>query len=412
MMEHGTGPVVVAGAGQAAAQLAQSLRQGGYAGQIVMIGDEPMPPYERPPLSKDYLSGKREAVRLLLRKPEFWAERAVEMRLGRAVTTVDRAGRTVMLEGGEAVAYGTLVWAAGGRPRRLSCPGAALQCVHYVRALADIDRLKADLTEAGRRVVIVGGGYIGLEAAAVLRGMGHCVTILEMQDRLLARVTSPVVSGFLLDLHRRHGVEVRLTTCVVELRGREGRVTGLTLSDGDVIEADLVIVGIGIIPNVEPLREAGVDCPNGVRVDEFCRTADPHVMAIGDCALHPNHHAGAEIRLESVQNAIDQAKTAAEVILGRPQAYNALPWFWSDQYGVKMQTAGLCAGHDRVVVRGRAGATPFTAAYLRRGRLIALDCLGAPKDFMQGRALLVAGARVDPDMLVDPEVELLASVLS
>jgi len=411
MMEHGSRPVVVTGAGQAAAQLAQSLCQGGYAGPIVLIGNEPMPPYERPPLTKDYLAGKREVTRLLLRKPEFWAERGVEMRLGQAVTVVDRARRTVTLEGGETVDYGTLVWAAGGRPRRLSCPGAAQQGVHYVRSVADIDRIKADLTEAGQRVVIIGGGYIGLEAAAVLRGMGHGVTILEMQDRLLARVTSPVVSSFFLDLHRRHGVEIRLATGVVELTGRDGRSTGVALSIGDTIPADLVIVGIGIIPNVEPLREAGVDCPNGVRVDAFCRTTDPHIMAMGDCALHPNGHAGAEIRLESVQNAIDQAKTVAEVILGRPQPYTALPWFWSDQYGVKMQTAGLCGDYDRLIVRGRAGATPLTIAYLKQGRLIALDCLGAPKDFMQGRTLVAARARVDPDRLADPQVDLPATVL-
>ncbi|MFV3126772.1 NAD(P)/FAD-dependent oxidoreductase [Niveispirillum sp. KHB5.9] len=406
MMEQGTGPVVVAGAGQAAAQLAQSLRQGGYAGPIVMIGDEPLPPYERPPLSKDYLAGKRDAARLLLRKPEFWAERQVEMRLGRRVIAVDTTERTVMLGGGETIAYGRLVWAAGGRPRRLSCPGAELEGVHHIRAVADIDRLKAHLAQPGRRVVIIGGGYIGLEAAAVLRCLGHGVTLLEMQERLLARVTSPILSDFFLNLHRDNGVDVRLATGVAELVGEGGRVTGVALSTGEILSADLVIVGIGIIPNVEPLMDAGLACPNGVRVDAFCRTADPDILAVGDCALHPNIHAGAEIRLESVQNAIDQAKTAAAAILGTPQPYHALPWFWSHQYGVKMQTAGLCAGYDDIVIRGRADASPFTVAYLKQGRLVALDCLDTPKDFMQGRGLVAVKPRMDRDRLGDPDIEL------
>lgn len=400
--------VVVAGAGQAAAQLAQSLRQGGHAGPIIMLGAEPVPPYERPPLSKDYLSGKRDAARLLLRRPEFWVEKQVELRLGRPVVAVDPGQRRVTLEGGGGVAYDWLVWAAGGRPRRLPLPGADLDGVHYIRTMGDMDRLKADLKVPERRVVILGGGYIGLETAAVLRGLGHGVTLVEMQNRLLARVTSPVISDFFLDLHRRHGVEVLLSRRVEALHGEGGRVSGVALAGGDILAADLVVAGIGIVPNVEPLADAGLACPNGVAVDATCRTGDPHILAIGDCALHPNIHAGTHVRLESVQNAIDQAKVAADVILGCDQPYTAVPWFWSDQYGVKMQSAGLVADDQQIIRRGRSG--PFTVAYVRDGRLMALDCIDAPRDFMQGRPLVAGRVRVSSAMLADPDIELKRTV--
>ncbi|WP_044562888.1 NAD(P)/FAD-dependent oxidoreductase [Azospirillum sp. B4] len=396
--------ILIAGAGQAAAQLALSLRQRGHTGTIAMIGEEPYPPYERPPLSKDYLSGQRETHRLFLRKPEAWAERRIDLHLGCRVAAVSPAARRVTLADGRQLDYGWLVWATGGRPRALSCPGADLAGVHAIRGIADIDRLKGDLT-APKRIVVIGGGYIGLEAAAVLRGLGHTVTVVEMQDRLLARVTSPVVSQYFLDLHRRHGVDVRLSTGVRALRGA-GRVTGAELSDGTTVPADIVIVGIGIIPNVEPLAAAGLSCPNGVQVDAHCRTDDPHILAIGDCALHPNPYAGGLVRVESVQNAVDQAKVAAETILGTPKAYDAMPWFWSDQYDLKLQTAGLCAGHGQVVVRGDPSRAPFTAAYLRGGRLVGLDCVGTLKDFVQGKALVTRQAVVDPARLADPAVEL------
>jgi 3-phenylpropionate/trans-cinnamate dioxygenase ferredoxin reductase subunit len=401
-----SGNVVVAGAGQAAAQLALSLRQAGFAGPITLVGAEAFPPYERPPLSKDYLAGKRDAARLFLRKPEFWAERQVEIRTGCRVVAVDRDRREVMLDDGTSLSYGWLVWATGGRPRRLSCPGHDLAGVHYIRTIADMDGLKADLLP-GRRIAIIGGGYIGLETAAVLRQQGHAVTVLEMQDRLLARVTAPPVSDFFLDLHRRHGVDVRLSTAVTCLTGPAGRVKGVELAGGERLAADLVVVGVGIIPNVEPLAAAGLASPNGVTVDAFCHTQDPHILAIGDCALHPNPFAaGATIRLESVQNAVDQAKVAAGTIMGTPQPYAAMPWFWSDQYDEKLQTAGLCLGYDELLVRGDARQTPFSIAYLRAGRLIALDCLNNAKDFMQGRALVTAGTLPDREKLADPMIEL------
>lgn len=400
-------PVIVAGAGQAGAQLAQCLRQEGYAGPITLIGEEPFPPYERPPLSKDYLAGKRDAGRLLLRKPEYWSQRQVDIVLGARVTGVDPAMRRVALEDGATLRYRWLVWAAGGRPRRLACPGADLDGIHYVRSIADIDRLKGDLEQPERRIVIIGGGYIGLEAAAVLRSFGHHVSLVEMQDRLLARVTSDIVSDFFLDLHAHHGINVFLSTGVTRVTGRNGRVDGVVLSTGGSLPADLVVVGVGIVPNVEPLAAAGISCPNGVSVDRFCRTSDPRILAIGDCALHPNIYAdGGSVRLESVQNAIDQANVAASVILGRPKPYSAMPWFWSDQYGVKMQTAGLSAGYDRAVVRGAFGKIPFSVAYLRAGRLIAMDCMGAPKDFVQSRALVMERAAIDWQHLADPDIEL------
>lgn len=400
--------IVIAGAGQAAAQCAQSLRQGGFAGSIAMIGDEDVAPYERPPLSKEYLAGKREAARLALRKPEYWPEKQVSLLTGRRVTVVDRAAQSLTLEGGAQVGYGKLVWATGGRPRRLSCAGAELAGVHAIRTIADIDALKADLV-SGTRVVIVGGGYIGLETAAVLRALGHQVTVLEAQERLLARVTSPPVSAFYAGLHRRHGVEVRLSAQVSALRG-DGRVTGVELSDGSLIPADIVIVGIGIIPNVEPLALAGLPCPNGVVVDALCRTQDPSILAIGDCALHPNAFAGRAIRLESVQNAVDQGKVAADTILGQEKPYAALPWFWSDQYDVKMQAVGLAMDYDQVLVRGDATAPGFSVLYLRAARLIAIDCLNNARDFIQAKTLITGGKPIDAARAADPAVELKAVI--
>lgn len=401
--------ILIVGAGQAAAQCAQSLRQGGFAGTIAMVGDEPLAPYERPPLSKDYLGGKRDADRLLLRRPEFWAEKQVDLLTGRRVTRVDPTERRVALADGASLSYGDLVWATGGRPRPLPCPGATQRGVHAIRTIADIDGLKAAVAP-GARAVIIGGGYIGLETAAVLRAMGMAVTVLEAQDRLLARVTSPPVSAYFLDLHRSHGVDVQLTAQVAAVTG-DGQVTGVRQSDGRELPADIVIVGIGIIPNVEPLADAGLACSNGVQVDAHCRTADPHILAIGDCARHPNPFAGTDIRLESVQNAIDQGKVAADTLLGRPRPYAALPWFWSDQYDVKMQSAGLAATQDRVLIRGEMGNGPFSVLYVRDGRLTAIDCINNPKDFMQAKALIAAGKRLDMAQAANRAVDLRTIVL-
>lgn len=403
--------VIIVGAGQAGAQVAQSLRQGGYAGPITMVGEEPFLPYERPPLSKDYLAGKREVERLSLRKADFWISRGVEIRTGRRVVAVDRAGGAVRLDDGARLSYGHLVWTAGGRPRRLTCEGCALEGIHYIRFIADIDRLRAEVQGGERRIVVIGGGYIGLEMAAVLRLSGHAVTVLEAQDRLLARVTSPPVSSFFLEMHRARGVDVRLRASVAGLEGSEGRVRAVRLAGGEVFAADLVIVGIGIAPNVQPLADAGFHCPDGISVDEFCRTEDPRVLSAGDCALHRNAFADKPIRLESVQNAIDQSKVLAATILGNPVPYRAVPWFWSDQYEVKIQSVGLSDGHDRIVLRGRPEDGAFSVAYFQDERLIALDCIGTARDFIQAKAIIAAGGKVDAVRLADPATDLRNAVI-
>ncbi len=399
------GDVVIVGAGHAGAQAAVALRQGGHAGGIVVIGDEPDLPYERPPLSKDYLSGDKSYERLLIRPPGFWAERQVEMRLGRRVVAVDSEARTVRDDRGGTHGYAQLIWAAGGAPRQLP-EGHHLGGVHTVRTRADADRMRAELAGATRAVVI-GGGYIGLEAAAVLAKAGKHVTVLEALDRVLARVAGEPLSRFYEAEHRAHGVDVRLNARVEGLEARDGRVAGVRLAGGELLVCEMVIVGIGIAPSVEPLLAAGAQGGNGVLVDAQCRTTLPHVFAVGDCALHANPFApGAPIRLESVQNAVDQASVAARTIAGAHAEYVAVPWFWSDQYDLKLQTVGLSAGHDEAILRGDPAARSFSLVYRRGGRVIALDCVNAARDYVQGKKLVTGGSTADPALLADPEVPL------
>lgn len=396
--------VLIVGGGQAGASAAIALRQGGFAGSVTIVGEELDPPYERPPLSKDYLAGTKAAERLALRPPAFWAERLVSLLLGHRVTAVDAAARTVTTAGGSTLGYGRLIWAAGGHPRRLPVPGGDLPGVHVIRTRADVDALTADLASA-RNVVIVGGGYIGLEAAAVLVTAGKAVTVLEAQDRVLARVAGAAVSRFYEAEHRARGVDVRLATIVEAIEGTT-HVTGVRTAAGTV-PADVVIVGIGLVPAVAPLAAAGAVTHNGVAVDDHCRTSLPDVFAVGDCAHHANAFAGAAaIRLESVQNAIDQAKVAAGVILGVPRPYHAVPWFWSNQYDLKLQTVGLSAGHDDAIVRGDPASRAWSLVYLRGGRVIALDCVNAARDFVQGKALVETGLAADPALLADSRVPL------
>ncbi|MFN3288211.1 MAG: NAD(P)/FAD-dependent oxidoreductase, partial [Sphingomonadaceae bacterium] len=312
------------------------------------------------------------------------------------------------LFGGERLGWGGLLWATGGTPRRLPVPGADLPGVHSVRTRADIDAIAAALPGV-HRVAIIGGGYIGLEAASVLTKLGKAVTLLEAQPRLLARVAGEAVSTFMAAEHRAHGVDVRLSVQVAAIAaGPEGRAAGVTLAAGEVIPADMVIVGIGIVPSVGPLLAAGAEGGDGVEVDAFGRTSLPGIWAAGDCARHANPFAGgARIRLESVQNANDQATAAARDMAGRPQPYEAVPWFWSDQYDLKLQTVGIQAGHDMAVVRGDPTSRKFSVVYLRGGQVVALDCIGMPRDYAQGRALVAA--RLAPpslDALADPEVPL------
>lgn len=400
--------VVIAGAGHGGAQAAIALRQLGFDGSIALVGAEPEFPYERPPLSKDYLAGQRDFERLLIRPASFWQERHVTTILGRRVTDVDPAGRSARLSDGGALAFTHLVWAAGGEPHRLACAGGDLEGVHTIRRREDVDRIRAALPDA-KQVVVVGGGYIGLEVAAVLNGLGKHVVLLEALDRVLSRVAGAPLSHFFEAEHRARGVDVRTGARVSEILGRDRSVAGVRLEDGGEIEAQMVIVGIGIAAACGPLSAAGAVGGNGVHVDAYCRTSLPGIYAIGDCAAHENRFAdGARIRLESVQNAHDQAMVAARGIAGQPQPYEALPWFWSNQYDLKLQTVGLFHGHDETVLRGKPAERSFSLVYLKEGRVVALDCVNAVRDYVQGRALILGGGAPDKGSLGDPSIALKA----
>jgi 3-phenylpropionate/trans-cinnamate dioxygenase ferredoxin reductase subunit len=396
--------VLIVGAGHGGAQAAIALRQNKFEGSIGLLGDEPELPYERPPLSKEYLSGEKAFERLLIRNAAFWEERQVALLPGRTVTAVDPAAHRITADH-EPIEYGQLIWATGGTPRRLSCEGHDLAGIHTVRTRADVDAMIAEL-DGVSRVAVIGGGYIGLEAAAVLAKLGKQVTVLEAQDRVLARVAGEPLSRFFEAEHQAHGVAIRLNVQVEAILG-EGRVASVRLAGGEVIPADMAIIGIGIEPAVEPLLAAGASGGNGVLVDEQCRTSLADIFAIGDCALHVNRYAAdTAIRLESVQNANDQATVAAKTICGLDAAYDAVPWFWSNQYDLKLQTVGISAGHDAVVVRGDPATRSFSLVYLRAGRVIALDCVNAVKDYVQGRRLVVEGLAADPARLADPTIPL------
>lgn len=404
--------VLIVGAGYGGAQAALALRQHKYAGSVALLGDEPDPPYERPPLSKEYFSGEKSFERILIRPQAFWAERDIELQLLRRVVAVDPAEQNVVLSDGSRIGYGKLIWATGGAPRRLSCSGSDLMGVHNVRTRADADRMLAE-TPKVQNVVVIGGGYIGLEAAAVLAKLGKQVTVLEAMDRVLARVAGEPLSRFYEAEHRAHGVEIHLNAKMDCLIGHDGWVTGVRMSDGSVLPADMVVVGIGIVPAVEPLIAAGAASGNGVEVDEFCQTSLPNIYAIGDCAIHANPFAGGQrIRLESVQNANDQAITAARHIAGDAAPYHAVPWFWSNQYDLKLQTIGLSLGYDEVVVRGQSAARSFTLVYLSKGKVLALDCVNSVKDYVQGKALVITQATPDKSLLANPEIPIKSLLVS
>ncbi|NJC33965.1 3-phenylpropionate/trans-cinnamate dioxygenase ferredoxin reductase subunit [Sphingomonas jejuensis] len=393
--------VLIVGGGHAGAQAAIALRQSGFDGSVAIVGDEPDPPYERPPLSKDYLAGDKSFERILIRPAAFWAERGISLRLGTRVAAVMPADHAVQTDAGERIGYRHLIWATGGQPRRLTCAGHDLVGVHAVRTRADTDRMIAELPRVGR-VIVIGGGYIGLEAAAALVKHGKQVVLLEALDRVLARVAGEPLSRFYEAEHRAHGVDLRLGVAVDCIEGEGGRVASVRLADGERIACDMVIVGIGIIPSVQPLIDAGAAGGNGVAVDGRCRTSLPDVFAIGDCALHANRFAhGAAIRLESVQNANDQATLVAKLLTGADAAYDAVPWFWSNQYDLKLQTVGLSTGHDQAVLRGDPADRSFSVVYLRDGRVIALDCVNATRDYVQGRKLVLEGQVVAPERLAD-----------
>lgn len=397
--------VVIVGAGHGGAQAAIALRQNGFAGSIALIGAEPELPYERPPLSKDYLAGEKTFERMLIRPAAFWAERSVEMLLNRRVVAVDPEGHEVTTDTGETIDFGKLIWAAGGAPRQLACAGTELGGVHTIRTRADVDRMLAELGGV-ERAVVIGGGYIGLEAAARLRKLGKQVLLLEALDRVLSRVAGEPLSRFYEAEHRAQGVDIRLGTTVDCLIGDDW-VSGVRLSDGSVLPAQLVVVGIGIDAATDPLLAAGARGGNGVAVDSQCRTSLPDIFAVGDCALHSNRFAdGTPIRLESVQNANDQATVAARSIAGMEAEYEALPWFWSNQYDLRLQTVGISTNHDAALVRGDPAERSFSVVYLKQGRVIALDCVNVTRDYVQGRKLILDRLSPDPALLVDPEVPL------
>lgn len=396
---------IIVGAGQAGAEVAGELRKRGFEGRISLIGEEPLPPYRRPPLSKAYFSGEVEADTLFVLKPPQLEKNAIDFIGGVSVQAIDRKARSITLSDGRSMHYDKLALTTGGRARPLPCAGSDLDGVFLLRNVADVDAIRARCTE-GTRLAIVGGGFIGLEVAASARKAGLSVTVIETLDRVLARVTAPVVSAFFERIHREAGVDVRTGVRVEGFQG-QGKVKGVLLEGGEVIPADVVVVGIGLLPNVELAEAAGLAIDNGIVVDGCAQTSDPNIVAAGDCANHPNRFAGGRIRLESVQNAMEQARVAAGTMLGAESPYDAVPWFWSDQYDCKLQMAGLSGGYDDIVLRGDPETEKrFSAFYLRDGQLIAADSVGRPQDFMFAKKLVTLGVKPERAQLADPEVPL------
>ena len=396
---------VIVGGSHAAAQLAATLRPNGWEGDISIVGDEPIPPYHRPPLSKAYLAGEKHSDQLLIRPATFYEKAGVDLVLGTRVTGIDREGKFITLHDGGTIPYTHLALTTGARVRKLSVPGVELAGVFYLRDLNDVDSIR---TYVGRdkSAVIIGGGYIGLETAASLRKLGMHVTVLEAMPRVLQRVTAPEVSAFYTRVHREEGVEIITDAAVASLQGTTD-VEAVALADGTRIEADLVIIGVGVTPATELAEEAGLAVDNGIVVDEFARTSDHSIVAAGDCTNHYNPIYDIRLRLESVQNATDQAKTASSTLCGKLQPYRALPWFWSDQYDLKLQIAGLSQGFDQVVLRGDSeSGRSFAAFYFRQGRLLAVDAVNRPQEFMAVRKALAEGRSADPARLIDESIDI------
>src|SRR4051812_5660619 len=394
--------IVIIGAGQAGAQAVQSLRGEGFAGPITMVGDEAYPPYQRPPLSKAYLLGTFERPRLFLKADAYYAEAGCELLLNTSAKAIHRAERTVELTDGRKLSYDKLLLTTGARVRRLKCPGADLPGIHYLKTIADVDGLQ-DVFQAGKRIAIVGGGYIGLEVAAVGAKRGLEVTVFEAMDRLMARAVSPDLSAFYAAEHHKAGVKLMLNTGVEAIEGAD-KVTGI-IAGGQSYTADLVLVGIGVIPCQELAEAAGLACTDGIVVDQNARTADPNIWAAGDCTRHTGRE-GQDIRLECVQNAIDQAKHAAYSMVGRPRTYSEVPWFWSDQYDLKLQIAGLARPTDTLVRRGDPASRKFAVFHLRDGVVAAVEAVNAAPEYMIGKKLIAEGARVSPERLADTAIHI------
>ena len=394
--------IIIVGGGHAGGQAAASLRQEGYQGELTLLTDEPHIPYQRPPLSKQYLSGEHGIERVYLRPEKFYASKDITVRTGVRVEGIDTNAKTLACANGETLTYDKLLLATGARPRKLATPGAELPGVYYLRTIADVDAIRQDF-QPGKRIAIVGGGYIGLEVAAVAVEMGLQVTVLEMEERILQRVTTPEMSAFYADLHTSHGVVIRTGMRAESFLGST-RLQGVICAGGETIEADLVVVGIGILPNVELAEAAGLDCDNGIVVDEYTRTIDPDVYAVGDCTNHPNPVLGRRLRLESVPNAMEQSRVAAANLAGGDKVYAAVPWFWSDQYDLKLQMVGFSAGADRHVTRGDPTRRQFATFHLSGNTVIAADAVNSAREFMAARQLV--GKTVDPGSLEDPGTDL------
>lgn len=398
---------IIIGAGQAGLQTIISLRQGGYEGDITLIGDEAFLPYQRPPLSKAYLSGKMERDRLFLKPDNFFADNNVTVKLDTRVETLDRAAKSVTLHDGAILAYDKLVFATGSRPRLLDLPGRELGNIFDLRGMADIDAMQPHFI-AGKKLVVIGGGYIGLEAAAVAADMGLSVTVLEAAPRLLARVAEPEISAFYDRIHKDHNVTIVTESRIQGFAG-DGDVSGVSMADGRVIEADLVITGIGILPNIELAEAAGLDIDNGIVVNDLGQSSDADIFAAGDCTYHPNNVLGRTLRLESVPNAIEQGKAVASAICGAPKPYHQVPWFWSDQYDVKLQIAGVPLEVDKKVLRGDDTTNSFAWFYFTGDKLTGVTAVNRPAEFMAGRMLIEKAATgevsIDPARLEDEGIK-------
>ena len=396
--------IVIAGAGHAAGQVVATLRQHNFEGRIVLVGDEPYLPYQRPPLSKNFLAGKMSAERLHLKAESFYDDPRIEVKLQTTITAINRDSKTLEIQDGDDIAYDKLVLALGSRARTLPVEGATLKRVYYLRSIEDVERIRAKM-DVGRRLVIIGAGYIGLEVAAVARKLGLDVTVIEMADRVMSRVVSPEISDFYQIEHTNKGVKLKLSTGIAALRGKK-RVKRVETKDGEEIRADFVIVAIGILPNTELAEQAGLDVDDGIVVDDQCLSSDEDIYAIGDCTSHPNSIYDRRLRLESVHNAVEQAKTAANNLCGIETHYSQVPWFWSDQYDLKLQIAGLSEGYDDVVIRGNPAERSFACMYLKDNRLIAVDAVNAPKDFVQSKALIAARIVLSTEKLADSALSL------
>lgn len=398
--------VVIVGAGHAGGSAAALLRQNGYAGPITLVGEEPLAPYQRPPLSKAWLKGEVGAADLLLRPAAFYDERDIALRLSTRVTAIDPVARSVTLDDGARLSYDTLILATGSRLRRLPAPGADLPGVLELRSAADAERIRAALGP-GRRLAVIGGGYVGLEVAASARALGAEVTVFEREPRLLARVASPELSAYFADLHRAHGVRVETGAGIAALEARDGRVGAVTLDDGRRFDCDVAVVGIGALAESSLAAAAGVDCNDGIVVDDACRTSIDGIHAIGDCTRRPVPRYGRSLRLESVPNALEQAKQVAAHLSGKPAPKVEAPWFWSDQYDTRLQIAGMAFDVERTVVRGDPGAGKFAVFHLGAGGVVqAVEAINAPQDFVAGKMLVGAAKAVDPARLADPAVPL------